>query len=268
LTTGDLLAGAPLQVNNVFGYSPISAGRFYGDSNIEFAVLIATTLIGVFGLLELTGTRRITVWAAAVLVGVVVVQGLPQFGADFGGIAASVPAMLLAYAVARGRGVRVWRLAAWALAGVAAAAGVTLLDLARPPQSRTHLGRFAAHVFSGHGSGAVDIVVRKFQSNIGLLGSAWTFTVPIAIAVVFLIWRTLPDVRRSHPMLTAGLAGTLVAGVVGFAVNDTGIWVIGMVLAYAVPVGVLLSIGSTNGRTRVQGSAQEAGHQRQSRTQV
>src|SRR5439155_27253788 len=95
ITTSDLIAGAPLQVNNVFGYSPVSAGRFYGNSNIAFAVLIATTLLGVFGILELTRAPRIRVWSVAVLVGVVALQGLPQFGADFGGVAASVPAMLV-----------------------------------------------------------------------------------------------------------------------------------------------------------------------------
>jgi hypothetical protein len=272
VTTGDLIAGAPLQVNNVFGYSPISAGRFYGNSNIEFAVLIATALIGVFGLLQVRRATRVGVWAVAVLIGVVIVQGLAQFGADFGGVAASVPAMLVAYALARGRGVRVWRIAAWAAAGAAAALGVTLLDLARPSQARTHLGRFAARLLSGGGSGAGDIVTRKFQSNIGLLGSAWTWTVAIAAVVLLLVLRTnrhaLRDMHRSLPMLTAGMAGTLAAGVIGFAVNDTGIWVLGMTLAYVVPMGVLVAvgraqIGSLDGRTLVQRPAAQAGRRGQ-----
>src|SRR5207302_7983005 len=97
--------------------------------------LIATALIGVFGLLQLRGRSRIGVLSVAFLIAVVVVQGLPQFGADFGGVAASVPSMLVAYALARGRGVRVWRIAAWAAAGAAAAVAVTLFDLSRPPQA-------------------------------------------------------------------------------------------------------------------------------------
>jgi hypothetical protein len=258
VTTGDLLADAPLQTNNVFGYSPISAGRFYGDSNIEFAVLISTALVVVFGLLELT---RVRAWAAAVLVAVVVIQGLPQFGADFGGVVASVPAILVAYAVARGRRMRLARVAAWAGAGAAAAAGVTLLDLLRPPAARTHLGRFAADLASGRTGGAVDLVTRKVQSNIGLLGSAWSWTIAVAVAVALLLWKlgAFAEMRRVHPMLAAAVAGTLAAGVVGFAVNDTGIWVFGMAAAYAAPVAVLLGIVSTGGRACVQGPAQEAG---------
>ena len=67
----------------------------------------------------------------------------------------------------------------------------------------------------------------------------------------------LRDMYGSQPMLTAGIAATIAAGVIGFAVNDTGIWVLGMTLAYVVPMGVLVAtgraqIGSLDGRTRIQ----------------
>ena len=279
-TAGDLLAGAPLQVNNVFGYSPISAGRFYGNSNVAFAILVASTLLGVFGVLELRGRRTIPLWAVIALVATVAIQGLPQFGADFGGVAASIPAILVAYAIARGRRVRLWRVATWAAAGAVAAVAVALVDAARPPQTRTHLGRFAADLLSGGAPGVADVVTRKFQSNLAVLGSAWTLTVPAAAIVAVLLLRRNPhlvhDLLATRPMVAAGLAGTLVAGVVGFAVNDTGIWVLGMTLAFVVPVAVLAapalaspgSLGSTeDGIADVQGPAEAAGFGRQGRPQ-
>jgi hypothetical protein len=265
VTMGDLLVGAPLQVNNVFGYSPISAGRFYGDSNIAFAILVATTFIGLFAVLELRRANTLRAWAIGVIAVVIVLQGLPQIGADFGGVAASVPAALVAYAVARRRRVRVARLIAWAAVGGAAALGVALLDAARPAPSRTHLGRFAADLISGRGSEVFDVISRKVQSNFGLLGSAWSWTLLSAAVVLFVLVRTgaLRDLIARRRMAAAGIAGTLVAGIVGFAVNDTGIWVLGMALAYAVPAVVLLSLGSTDGRVVLQGPAQAAGHRRE-----
>ena len=198
-----------------------------------------------------------------------------------GRLAASVPAVLVAYAIARGRVVRVWRLVAWAAVGAAGAVAVTLIDLARPPQARTHLGRFAAHLFSGGLPDAAGVVTRKIQSNVGILGSAWTWTVVIAVVVLALIlWAdpsALSSLRRTRPMLSAALGGTLVAGVIGFVVNDTGIWVLGMALAYVVPSTVLSVVDGTgprtdgppivlgDGRTRLQGSAEAAGRQRQGR---
>jgi hypothetical protein len=246
ITTADLLAGAPLQLNNVFGYSPISAGRFYGNSNIEYAVLTATALIGVFAILELRAARRIPLWAPAALCAVVVIEGLPQFGADFGGVIASVPAIAVAYAAASRRAVRVRRVLVWGASGAVAAAGAMLVDAARPANVRTHLGRFAGRVLSGGAPDAFALVQRKAQSNIGLLGSAWIWTVPVAIAAYALLrWKSpeqLDATIRDRRMVCAGVAGTLVAGVLGFAVNDTGIWVLGMMLAYAVPFFVLLVV--------------------------
>jgi hypothetical protein len=243
-TTGDLLAGAPLQVNHVFGYSPIAAGRFYGNSNIEYAVMTATAIIGVFGLLQLRDAKRVPAWTAPLFGAVVAIEGLPQFGADFGGVAASVPAILVAYAAARGGAVRLRRYVVWAAAGAVAAIAVTLVDAARPPEVRTHLGRFTARLLSGGAPATFALVSRKAQSNFGLLGSAWVWTVPVAIAVYVLVWWKAPNALaltlRTRRLACAGLAGALVAGALGFAVNDTGIWVAGMMLAHAVPFFVLL----------------------------
>ena len=53
LFTSDALFGGPLQVNGVFGHSPLVAGRFYGVSNPGYAILFSAAVLGLTGLAEL-----------------------------------------------------------------------------------------------------------------------------------------------------------------------------------------------------------------------
>jgi len=67
----------------------------------------------------------------------------------------------------------------------------------------------------------------------------WTWVIPIALAFLsFLLWRrpgSLATVEERVPGLRAGLIGSLVAGIVGFALNDSGIAVPAMMLAVVLP---------------------------------
>ena len=45
---GDLLAGAPLQLASLAGYSPIVAGRFVGFGNLAFAIFGTAMLLYFF----------------------------------------------------------------------------------------------------------------------------------------------------------------------------------------------------------------------------
>jgi hypothetical protein len=73
ILVADLMVGARLQLNTVFGYSPIVAGRFAGAGNIAFAVIGASTI--------LTGTLIVhrwrstqALWAVAALFAAVVLM--------------------------------------------------------------------------------------------------------------------------------------------------------------------------------------------------
>ncbi|HEY3241346.1 MAG TPA: hypothetical protein VGL92_17405, partial [Acidimicrobiia bacterium] len=92
---GSAIAGSRLQLNTVFGDSPIVAGRFSGINNVTFAQLVsATLLLCAFGAHRLAGRPR-TVFVLALLTGALVVDGLPTFGADVGGVLAAAPAFVL-----------------------------------------------------------------------------------------------------------------------------------------------------------------------------
>ena len=87
---GGLLVGAPLQVNTIFGYSVAVAGRFAGLGNLAFALLGSATIVLASLLADRFG-RNGRVAAVAVLVAVVLIEGLPVLGGDVGGVVAMVP---------------------------------------------------------------------------------------------------------------------------------------------------------------------------------
>jgi len=237
-------AAGPLQVNGVWGHSPVVAGRFYGISNVGSTILYCAAIVGLIGLAELRGARVAPWWIAVALGAVVIVDGLAQFGADFGGLLTGVVAAAVVLRLGRGRRVT-WRwVATVCVAAVALTAAATILDLLRAPQAQTHLGRFAETVRTG-GPGALGLIVRrKAASQFGSLSTTkWTYFLPFGMAALAYVIAATPGIVRDalgeRPLLRAALWGVVVVGVVGFAVNDSGISITAVALAHAAPVIVL-----------------------------
>lgn len=243
---GSAVFGSRLQLNTVFGDSPIVAGRFTGINNLSFAQLVtAGLLLAAFVAHRLRG-RRGAVAAVALLAAVLVVDGLPAWGADVGGVLAAVPAFALVASLLLG-----WRIGArTALLGATGATtaltAFALVDLSRPSSARSHLGRLLEQIDVGGWDAFAVVVERKLHANLSVLTrSPWTLMVPAALAfVAYLVYRSpspLKAIQERLPELRVALAGSLAAGVLGFIVNDSGIAVPGMILGVLNPVLVYLS---------------------------
>ena len=88
----DVLFGAPLQLSNPLGYSPLLAARFSGYGNLAYSALASAAVLLAGLLAHRIGGRR-GVWTAiAVLAVVFVVDGAPMWGSDVGGILSILPA--------------------------------------------------------------------------------------------------------------------------------------------------------------------------------
>ncbi len=248
----DALTGSTLVVDSPLGAHRILAARFYGMSNPAFALITAAGVllaVVVADVLLRAGRRRLAV-AAVVVIGLVlvVVDGAPQWGADFGGPPAIILAFTMLAVAVSGRRVS-WRLVLLVgVVGAAVVVGFAALDWMRPPADRTHLGRFLATVLDG---GLWDVVWRKLSVNLRVLTS-WRYLV-LAIGGVALTWLVLAGPRpqrgggilgagsplaglqRAVPLLRPAVAATGAALVVGFLMNDSGIVVPAMGIAVAVP---------------------------------
>jgi hypothetical protein len=246
LLVGDLATGGHLQTSSLLGYSYNTAARFTGLGNTAFGVLAASSVLAVALHVHHAPRRaEATVTAAGVLALVALADGAPSLGSDVGGILTLVPVFALTVVALSGRRLS---LRAVALAGGAAAvllAVATGIDLLRPPAARTHLGELVARVADEGIEPLRTTVGRKVSANLRSFRSVWAWMVPIigAYLLAVLAWargwdRLLPP----RSALRAGLAGVLGAGVVGYAVNDSGVVVTALALVFVGPFLTLLAL--------------------------
>jgi hypothetical protein len=222
---GDVLTGANLQLNSLLGYTALEAGRFVGFGNVAFAVLGAAAVL--LAAVLAASRRRALALGLTALVGVpvIVVEGAPGLGTDFGGVLTLVPTFGVLALLVAGLRVSFGRAVGVLGAGALLVTGFSIADYLRPDEDRTHFGRFAASVIDGDGLSTID---RKVRANFGLLfgsvGSILAALLLIAAAVaVFRPPRALRVAFENHPGLRVGLKVVVVLGLLGFAVNDSGV---------------------------------------------
>ncbi|MEV4014468.1 hypothetical protein AB0J35_28600 [Nonomuraea angiospora] len=244
----DVMSGSKLQVNAVTGYEPVTGGRFYGFSNIAFAVYATGTILGLAGVAQWLlsrGVSRVVVVAACALYGglAVFADGWPSWGADFGGVPAFVIGLAVFLILLSGKRVSLLRLLLVGLVGAALVGALSVFDWLRPDSQRTHLGNFVQQIIDGQ---AWTVVGRKFSAMIGVTVGNWSLTLLslVALAFLFLVldrpsrWgaSALGQAYRLAPTLRAGLLGALTCAFVGFLMNDSGIAIPAMALTVAVPL--------------------------------
>ncbi len=223
---GDVTTGSRLSLNAAFGYSPTGNSRLYGISNYSYGQLAAAVcLLG--GFVAASGRSRARLASLMLLGGTLVVLGVPIWGADVGGVLAFTPTILLFGMLVYGQRVRIRTLV---IGGIAAALATTLfglLDLARSPTQRGHLGRLFERIGADGLGPLLSIVQRKLVANLSVsTSSLWVAALPIGIALWVLIAnhpsRPLGALRDRIPTLGAGLAAAIVAAVLGSMLNDSG----------------------------------------------
>jgi hypothetical protein len=243
----DVLIGTPLQFNSALGYSPTVAGRFTGFSNPAYAIVAASAVLGAPLLARRIGGRR-GAWISVAFLGVVIViDGAPFWGSDVGGILSMVPAFAVTSVMLLGWRVR-WKTVAWALLGlVVAVLGFAALDMARPSDQRTHLGRLIERVQDRGIGDFVVIVQRKLGDNLGSLrNSVWGFMLLITLVLAVWLWkRARPRLRAvdaAVPEIRIGGVGLAIVGFLGYALNDSGIAIPGVMLVIAIAAFVWLLV--------------------------
>jgi hypothetical protein len=230
---GDVLTGSRLQTSSLLGLQPLVAGRFYGISNVAFALFATGALTAATAMADplVRRGRRVPAAAAVAVIGLVavVIDVAPTWGSDFGGPISLVPAVgVLTLAVL---GVRLsWRKLLLIGAGtVALLTLVSLADWLRPADQRSHLGRFVQTLIDG---GGWQVIGRKLDQNLNLLVSTpVALLVPMLMVIGVLVltrperWRAgaLARTYERSPVLRPGLAALGIALYIGFAANDSGV---------------------------------------------
>ncbi len=247
----DVMSGGHLQINTPLGYTPTIAGRFQGYGNLSFGLVGASAVVvAVMGMhashridatlpttVAFGATRR--VWWVAAWVGAMtaVAVAAPAYGSDVGGTLAIVPTFAVIVAMMAGYRIGWRRLLVLGAGSVMLVAALGALDLSRPDESRTHLGRFLDDLL--HGDGGL-VIRRKMRGNLSILTSSfWSYLLIAAVVVGSAVaWRHRPALRSAllaRPGLRVFVAGFAMVALLGFGLNDSGIAVPAIMLAIAVP---------------------------------
>jgi hypothetical protein len=156
-----------------------------------------------------------------------------------------------------------WRtIALFAGATALVLAMVATVDLLRPPDARSHLGRFVAGAFAGDGT-FLTTIERKWSTNVRLFGrTVWTWMVPVTAAFLLYLLLVARGWQRLLPRgsaLRAGVVGIVIAGLLGWLVNDSGVVVAALVFVFVGPYLTLLALGHAVERPELLAPAGKGG---------
>lgn len=245
----DILTGGNLQLNSLFGYSAVIAGRFAGFGNLAFSI-VAISCVVLVAMTKQLGLKRpklnstwVNIALIAILVLTIALDGLPYFGSDVGGVLALTPMSFIVGLMLFNKRISYKYIILSGVITFVTISIFSLFDLSRPVAERTHLGRFVEVMLNGEGR---TIIERKISSNFQILTNSLIATV-IIVATIFLMFLFLrPEkfVKRTssnNPGIRYIVYPGLVVGILGMLLNDSGVAIPGMMLSIAAPALALIS---------------------------
>ncbi|HEX6761096.1 MAG TPA: hypothetical protein VF086_22195 [Propionibacteriaceae bacterium] len=226
--TIDAALGAVMQPGSMINSRPIFGLRWYGFGNVTFAAYAGAGLIlagYVAHRLLMAGRRAAAVAAVgAIGFGIVICEGWPSMGSDFGGVIALTPAVLWLMLALSGVRMTWLRLTAIGGSAVLAVAVISVLDWFRGPDRRTHLGNFVQRIIDGD---ALDVISRKAVASADTIASIIGIgALLIGVVLWIVIFRyVVPRVSPDFTTIRSALIATLIVAIVGTVLNDGGIFV-------------------------------------------
>jgi hypothetical protein len=224
----DLVTGAHLELNTVFGYSATIGIRVSGQGNLTFAQLTAAVILLAGLLVWRRPGRRTVLLVIAMLAVTLLVMAAPPWGGDFGAALAGAPGFALLAWLLLGRRVRARTVVLLGIVLVVSGLFVGIVDTLRPSSQQTHVGRFFNRVTEDGFGNFFLVIRRKAMENFGSFTTTrLVWLIPIGLALLAYLWWTRSARVRELVLTTPVLAHTLVTfaltAVLGYALNDSGI---------------------------------------------
>ena len=185
--------------------------------------------------------RRAVAWIIAVGLILILADGVPGWGSDFGGPTALIVGFAVLLFAALDRRPRLRTVVIVTAIAALATLALATVDYLRPPSTRTHLGRFVQSIVDGT---APATIARKLADNVSNIAGtpliAMTFIT--AVGAIIIAWRYIKSALKTKPPTTLPLGKAWVqalgaAAIIGSIINDSSILILGtcicMGLSYA-----------------------------------
>jgi len=248
----DLLTGATMIKSSVLGYDPMAGARYYGVGNEYMGVIIGSSILAGAAFYQ-RWPRKPVLWMIGVFL---VLQALlisaPGLGANTDGVITAPAAFLVTLMLLSDLRISLRTLMILASLIGASVLGLIAVDLSRPPELQSHVGRAATQIIDGGWREALTIIARKGSMNLKLMRyTVWSrvFLAMLA-ALVILIYRpvgAMSRIKSDYPRLFQGFAGIVVGAVVGLVVNDSGIVAAATTSIYVIAPILLLMLNQNPG---------------------
>jgi hypothetical protein len=226
--TFDAALGAVMQPGSLINSRPIFGLRWYGFGNVTFAAYATAGLVLAAYVAHrcLLASRRVAAVAAvgAIGFGIVICEGWPSMGSDFGGVIALTPAVLWLMLALSGVKITWPKLVVIAGSALLAVAVISVLDWLRGPDRRTHLGNFVQRIIDGD---ALDVISRKAVASAETIASIVGIgSLLIGVVLWIVIFRyVVPRVSSDFTTVRSALIALLIVAIAGTLLNDGGIFV-------------------------------------------
>jgi hypothetical protein len=238
----DTLAGGPLLTRAPLSYSPVAAARFYGIGNEISGVFLGASLFAIGVLCPVP--------LGAVLGGmtVLLIAGMPMFGADAGGFVAALVGFGILFVLltaARSKNKRRASVRAGIGVGLSALLLLALYAAGSGRQSagtRTHVGEAVATAQTGGGVRALlPLIQRKAATGVRLLvTSPWSLLLITETGLCLWLWRRRSESDAVDVVCPSVYQSVFVAAGTLLLVNDSGVVAAATCLLYPT-TGLLLT---------------------------
>ena len=221
----DIATGQNLIQNSILGYDPIIGARYYGIGNEFVGILLGSSLIGITALQEKYRKKPLILMLLFSIL--VLFIGYPKLGANVGGTITALFAFLFTYSMLAAKKMNYKR---WSI--ILAIVTCAILSLAFIDffllEKKSHLAGAIQQIVTGGPVVIYQIIIRKVTMNIRVMSvTVWSRVLLIALGILgVLFYRPrglLKSLSEKYPSLLAGWSGIIVACIVGFAVNDSGV---------------------------------------------
>ncbi|AOY77001.1 hypothetical protein [Clostridium formicaceticum] len=221
----DIITGQSLIKNSVLGYDPIIGARYYGVGNEYMGIFIGAILIFTTTLIERYSINKYFILLFYLITTMII--AFPTFGANVGGTITAVFAFLFTSVRLLNKKISFKKLLYILVAVIIVVAAMAMVDLFFI-ENQSHLASAVEQIFSSGPVVIYQIVVRKISMNIRVMGvTVWSKVLLSAIVILgILFYRPVGIIKKitiTYSYMAIGWSGIIVAGIIAFAVNDSGV---------------------------------------------
>lgn len=228
----DTWLGANLIMRSPLGYDPMLGSRYYGIGNEFTGILMGSTLLALAGLNEKLGSGSKRQWwnvaMGLYMAFVTYVLFAPSLGADAGGVITALVSFGYFIMMVNNKKLNLWRVLLIGCGTLIVLFGGALWDMNFNQGQQSHIGQAMGQLVQGGWEPAWQIIQRKVAMNWKLMQySIWSrVLLATIVGLAFFLYHpkgVFHRVQQQNPFVFKGIQAVIVATLIGFIVNDSGV---------------------------------------------